>query len=98
MARYDIYESDSDTLLLDVQADLLDQLRTRTVVPLISYDKAPKPAQRLNPVFDINGKRYVMVTQFMAAVSVGELKTSVTNLTKEHDVITAALDMLFHGF
>ncbi|WP_262386439.1 hypothetical protein ROLI_040250 [Roseobacter fucihabitans] len=41
--------SDSDTLLLDVQADLLDALNTRMIVPLIAISKAPVPAKRLNP-------------------------------------------------
>jgi len=34
MARYDVYEGNNDTLLLDVQVDLLDRLRTRVIVPL----------------------------------------------------------------
>ncbi len=39
-----------------------------------------------------------MVTQFMAAVPEKLLKTSVSNLEKRRDEITAALDLLFQGF
>jgi len=98
MARYDVYEGSNDTLLLDVQADLLDHLRTRIIVPLILYEKAPKPARRLNPTFDIGEKRYVMATHYMAATPITELKSPVANLLKEHDAIQTALDMVFHGF
>jgi len=98
MARYDVYKSSNDTLLLDVQADLLDEIKTRLVAPLILYEKASKPARRLNPIFDIGEKRYVMVTQLITAIPAMELKVSVTSLSREHDTIQAALDMIFHGF
>jgi len=98
MARYDVYENNKDTLLLDVQADLFDEIKTRLVTPLILYEKAPIPARRLNPIFDIGEKRYVMVTQLITAIPSTELKAPIANLLKEHDAITAALDMIFYGF
>ena len=97
MARYDLYP-DGDNFLLDVQANHLDNLNTRIVVPVRLPDQAPMPARRLNPVFDIAGRRYVMVTQFTSAVMAGSLAAPVGDLSHEHDCITAALDMLFHGF
>lgn len=98
MSRYDVYESHDGILLLDVQANLLEPLKTRITVPLIPYKNAPKPAQRLNPVFDINEQRYVMVTQFMASIPTSELKTFVINLSSQHDMIVNALDMVFQGY
>ena len=54
MARFDVHAYPSgDGYLLDVQADLLDHLNTRVVVPLLAKATAPKPASRLNPVFEI---------------------------------------------
>jgi len=97
MAQYDVYEGD-DSLLLDIQADLFDVIKTRLVVPLILYEKAPKPAWRLNPIFNIGEQRYVMVTQLITAIPAKEIKEPIANLLKEHDTITAALDMIFHGF
>ncbi|AQT44810.1 toxin CcdB [Bartonella apihabitans] len=64
MARYDVYQGSDDILLLYIQADLLDQLKTRIVVPLILHDKAPQPAQRLNPIFKIVENEYVTMTSF----------------------------------
>ena len=97
MARYDLFRDGKD-YLLDIQADTLDQLNTRIVVPIRVPERAPKPAKRLNPVFNLNGRRYVMVTQFMAAVPAKEFAVPEDNLVRHHDEIVAALDMLFQGF
>lgn len=99
MAQYDISENaDGPGLLLTVQSDLLDALNTAAVVPLLPKDSAPAPAARLNPVFDIDGQPYVMVTQFLAAVPTKLLKSPRGTLKAHNAAITAALDMLFHGF
>ncbi|MHC0054718.1 CcdB family protein [Actibacterium sp. D379-3] len=99
MAKYDVYAFDKgDGLLLDVQAGLLDHLNTRVVVPLLPRHLAPDPASRLNPVFEIDGTAYVMVTQFLSAVHIGELRQPVTSLEPDFAEITTALDMLFQGY
>lgn len=68
MARFDVYASPSGSgYVLDVQADVLEGLNTRIVVPLLPVSQAPVPAKRLNPVFEIGSEPHVMVTQFMAA-------------------------------
>ena len=54
--------------MLDVQADLLQDLGTRVVMPLLPPDLAPKPARGLNPASDIGGQPYLMLTQFIAAM------------------------------
>ena len=98
MARYDVYASpDSAGYLLDVQADLLESLNTRLVVPLMPISAAPSPAKRLNPVFDIQSERYVMVTQFLSAVPASILKAPVTSLAQHDTEITGALDMALTG-
>lgn len=99
MAKYDVFPNPSgDGFLLDVQTDLLSDLNTRIVVPLLPTSNAPKPATRLNPIFDIEGQSVVMVTQFLAAVPIGLLKSSVGNLSEEFDTVTTAVDMLMQGF
>lgn len=97
MTRFDLYR-DGRNFLLDVQADTLVDLNTRVVVPVRRLDAAPIPAHRLNPIFEVGGQRYVMVTQFIAAVPKSELRQATGNLSKHRDAITAALDMLFQGF
>jgi toxin CcdB len=98
MARFDVYASpDGRGYLLDVQADLLDSLNTRVVVPLMPLGTAPSPAKRLNPVFDIQNERHVMVTQFLSAVPVFILKTPISNLALHDTEIMGALDILTTG-
>ncbi len=101
MARLDVHPMPGkgrDGYVVDVQADLLSHFATRTVVPLLSEDTAPKPISELNPVFEICGKRHVMVTQAIASISGRELKGAVASLTDHHDRITRALDILLLGF
>ncbi len=99
MARFDVFENAAGPgFLLDVQSDLLSGLNTRVVIPLLPRSKAPKPAQRLNPVVSVGGSELIVATQFMAAVSGGELRTKVGSLASHQDDISVALDMLFLGF
>ena len=99
MARFDIYAAIAgDGYVLDVQSDLLEPLNTRVVVPLLPKSKAPRPADRLNPVFHINQAEHVMVTQFLAAVPLKLLSHPVDNLSQHNEDIMAAIDMLTHGF
>ncbi len=46
MAKYGVYYAKTDnTLLVDCQADILEILDTRVVVPLLPVADAPKPAR-----------------------------------------------------
>lgn len=99
MARFAVYRNPGGSgCLLDLQADLLDGLNTRVVVPLLPPGLAPKPAQQLNPVFEIDGEPLVMVTQFLAAIPLKELKSPVGSLAGQRDAITAAAVLLLQGF
>lgn len=99
MVRFDLYQNpDRNGYLLDVQSDLLSDLNTRVVVPLMSLDDAPIPATILNPVFDIREVPHVMVTQFLSAVPIGLLRRPVGSLAQQSEAITRALDFLYQGF
>jgi toxin CcdB len=99
MARFDVCRNQGGNgYLLDVQSDLLGGLNTRVVVPLLPKNDAPRPAERLNPEFEVQRTKVVMATQFMAAIPESELSSSVCNLTSQQHEISVALDMLFLGF
>ena len=99
MAKYDVYPNPNGAgYLLDVQTELLDNLNTRVVVPLLPINAAPVPARRLNPLFDVEGLQVVMATQFLASVPASILAKPVRNLTDAFAEITNALDMVFQGF
>lgn len=80
-----------------MQADLLSSLVTRVVVPLISERDVRAVATDLNPAFDVDGERHVMLTQAIAAVPRRELRHSVASLREHHDTILRALDVLLTG-
>ncbi len=84
--------------LLDVQADFLDHLRTRVVVPLLPPDEVPARIADLHPAFEVQGERLLMATQLMAAVPRRDLGRTVGNLAPQRDDITRALDLLLTGF
>lgn len=101
MSRLDVHPlpgKGQDGYVLDVQADLLSHLATRTVVPLLREDGAPKPISDLNPIFEIRGERHVMVTQAIASIPGHELKQAVASLAEQHDRVVRAIDTLLIGF
>jgi toxin CcdB len=100
MARLDVYPMPGNRpgFVVDVQTQFLDHLATRAVVPLIQRDRVPPPVKDLNPVFDVAGGAYVLVTQAIASVPAKELKTPVASLGNRHDDVTRALDILLIGF
>ena len=98
MALHDVFALEGVGYVLDVQSDLLDPLNTRVVVPLMPEVQAPRPARRLNPVFEIEGTPHVLVTQYLSAMPLSDLGKPVGNLAEHAPVISNALDMVFHGF
>lgn len=103
MAQYDVYlNTNADTrdvipFLLDVQADLLDMLSTRVVVPLVVAEEMTLAAKHLNPQFRIKGVAVVMSTAELAGVPGRSLGDKVTSIKNKRDEIIAALDLLFTG-
>ncbi len=95
MARFDVHRRlDGPGYLIDLQADILRDLNTRFVAPLLPPDEAPRPAVRLNPVVTVEGQPHIMATQFAGAVRVADLGPCVGSLLAEDTAIVAALDML----
>ena len=99
MPRFTVYKNpDSDGYLLDLQADINSHFATRVVAPLLPSADVPFYATSLNPVFEIEGARFVMATQGMAAVPLVILKRPITTLEHKRAEIVAAADLLFQGF
>ena len=98
MAQYDVHPAPGGGYLLELQSDFLDAIASTVVAPLVPVDMALVTAKRLNPVFDILGSRYLLVTQSLAAVPRTILGAPVASLADHRDDVTAALDMVFHGF
>ncbi len=98
MARFGVYRLRTGGLVLDIQANALEQLNTRVVIPLEPISRFPKPIARLNPMVDLFGDRYVLNTHFIGTVSDRDCVRAIADLSALRDQITAALDLLFQGF
>jgi toxin CcdB len=96
VSQFDVHRL-ADGLVVDCQSDLLEQIDSRLVVPLLPGAEAPKLAARLNPVFKINGKDYVMLTQAATAVRRRELGAVMASLADRSFEVTGALDVLVSG-
>ena len=104
MAQFDVYRNSNAATrarvpyLLDVQSDLLDLLATRIVVPLCKPEVlSGKPAERLNPAFEVEGRKLLMLTPELAGVSRKALGERVANLAADRAAIIAALDLVLTG-
>jgi toxin CcdB len=96
MAQFDVHRF-GEMLVIDCQSDLLSQIDSRFVVPLARRPDVPRIAERLNPVFKIEGEEYVMLTQAAAAVRRRDLGAAVTSLAERSFEVTGALDVLLTG-
>ncbi|MDP2226063.1 MAG: CcdB family protein [Moraxellaceae bacterium] len=84
--------------LLNVQSDLIKDLGTRVAVPL--YPAATmkgKTIHTLMPIFEIDGKPYVMMTPQLAGIPTKLLGATVADLSTRRDDIISALDLLITG-
>ncbi|NRP53015.1 MULTISPECIES: CcdB family protein [unclassified Marinobacterium] len=98
MARFDVYRLVEGGLVVDLQADLLSDLATRVVAPLLPLDGSLKPASNLNPIFDVDGEKYMLGIQFLAAIPNRELQNYICSLSTEEQIMLKSIDMLFSGF
>jgi toxin CcdB len=101
MAQFDLYRNPRRgmfPILLDVQSDLLSQLATRVVVPLMTTKRyGARPITRLNPTVTLGKSEYVLVFQELAAVPGSALRERVGTLATRRTELVAALDLLFTG-
>jgi toxin CcdB len=101
MAQFDVRKDRKGKvypLLLDVQADLLDHLATRVVVPLALKRTYPvKPLRIVNPIVVVRNVEYIAVFQELAAISARELGDLVGTLSSQRATLVAALDFVFTG-
>ena len=103
MVQFDVYlNPNAETnrnipYLVNVQADLLDVLATRIVIPLHTMASIPKPARYLNPILEISGEKFVLSTAELAGVPIAMLGKPLDNLNAYREDIIAALDFVFTG-
>lgn len=104
MAQFDVYRNPNPAsrahvpYLLDLQSGLLDTLATRVVVPLCKPEVlSDKPAERLTPAFEVEGRKLFLLTPELAGVPRKALGQPVANLAAQRRAIAQALDLVFTG-
>jgi toxin CcdB len=104
MPQFELYRNPSEATqqtypyLLDIQSDLLDQLRTTVVIPLMPQRLAVTLAMsRLNPVLSIDEEDFILLTQNLSGVSRSALGERVGDLMQHRSEIVAAVDFLLSG-
>jgi toxin CcdB len=86
-------------LLLDIQSDLLSDLRTRVVVPLTRQAALlRKPVTHLTPLITVEGVSYLLLTPQLAGIAVVDVGELVADVSDQRETIIAALDFLVSGF
>lgn len=101
MARFDLYRVEGwrIPLMVDVQADHLDELSSRIVIPLRRFDSDVAPGiTRLKPVLRLPIGDHVLETPDIGSLPCIAIGRPVGNIAEHRDQITAAIDFLFQGF
>ena len=104
MAQFDVYENPNEETnqtvpyLLDLQADLLDNLATRVVAPLVAVALMGGAVKHLNPRFKVKDKVVFMSTAELAGVPISALGEKAGSLREQRNEIIAALEFLLTGF
>ena len=101
MAQFDVYKNPNPKTnqtipyLLDIQNDILNNLSTRVVVPLV---KTTHSITILNPIFTINSESVSMSTAELAGISCEHLETKICSLKEYREEIIGAVDFMITGF
>jgi CcdB protein len=86
----------STSLVIVLQADLLDGVDTCVVAPLVPLDALPA-MPTLRPEFQVGSKRYRLITDRMSVLARKDIGAVVVSVrTREWD-IRRALDLVFVG-
>ncbi|MEE2000772.1 CcdB family protein [Alkalimonas sp. MEB108] len=84
--------------LLDIQSDLLSELKTTVVIPLSPAEiAAPMSLTRLNPSCTLDGKVFIVRTQDIAGIDRSQLRGQAYDLTAYRSEVMAAVDFILSG-
>ncbi|MDO8909412.1 MAG: CcdB family protein [Pseudohongiella sp.] len=84
--------------LLDIQSDLLSELRTTVVIPLTpSKLAAPISLTRPNPTIAIDDNSFTIMTQEIAGIDRNQLGAQMYNLSSYRSETITALDFVLSG-
>lgn len=104
MPQFSVYKNKNPSTrsaypyLVDIQSDLLSELKTRVVVPLVKLTAlGKKPIQHLTPIIEVESQKYLMLMPQLAGISAKDLGSEVGSVSKHRNTIVAAVDFLVTG-
>ena len=97
MAQFDVYRVRGGELVVDCQADLLDDLPTRFVVPL-RKDDGDARIERLTPSLVVGGDPMTMLTPLARGIAVRDIEATIGSVAPQGYAVKAALDFLISAF
>ena len=104
MSQFTVYKNKNSRtkktfpFLLDIQSDLLDQIRTTIVIPLGKYSTVKDQViTKLCPIVEIDGTKYAALTQQIAGIERASLGTKVTNVSDYRSAFIDAIDLIISG-
>ena len=84
--------------LLDIQSNLLDDLSTTVVIPLMPKRLAGDHIiSKLNPVIKIRSENFTVMTQNLSGIDRNVLGENVGDLSQYRSEIIAAIDFVLSG-
>ena len=95
--QFDVFRTAGGALVVVIQSDLLDAMRTRVVAPLLPAGAAGRPMHGLNPEISLGEATLVLMPQLLATLTLAELGRPVGSLAHARDAITRAIDTLLSG-
>ena len=104
MSQFTVYKNKNSKTkktfpyLLDIQSDLLDQIRTTIVIPLGKYSAVKDQViTKLCPIVEIDGNKYAAITQQIAGIERTLLGVEVTNISNHRSKFIDAIDLIISG-
>jgi toxin CcdB len=103
MAQFDIYVNPNQgphepvRYLLDLQAEILDDLPTRVVAPLVAPESLGPPMRILNPTVFVHGEPFILLSHLLAAIPAKSLGRPIASAKTQRDDVVRSVDFLFTG-
>jgi toxin CcdB len=104
MAQFTVYKNKNTATkktfpyLLDIQSDLLGQIRTTVIIPLGKYATLKNQViTKLCPIVEIDSDKYAALTQQLAGIDKKLLGAKVSNLSYYRAEFIDAIDLMILG-
>jgi toxin CcdB len=95
--QFDVFRTAGGVLVVVIQSDLLEAMRTRVVAPLLPAGTAGRSMRGLNPEISFGEETVVLMPQLLATLTIGELGRPLGSIAHLRDTVTRAVDMLLSG-